>query len=349
MGIINYTEEKSLINELTQGKELANQLRNHLNSSSNQSTRQFLVEKILSTYEKSLSLLNKTTSMATDNQDVPITKRRRIDSLNDNCSPTSDQDCNFNHKDLCKKRKTMPRWTEYVQICTAKGNEGSLDDGYSWRKYGQKDILGANFPRGYYRCTHRHTQNCLATKQVQRTDEDATILEVTYRGSHSCSSIDLKSSSMVQSPVPSVINSDSVNYNSQRQQQNQSQDPFVKFGTEKVVDTKDEIFPSFTFPCAAIESDNKTDKDNIFMGDLILDQSIFIMSPELDNCFLMSDFGIGNTTHISQRSESDYTTDTFSAPTSVSNSPIGGEDLDFSMVKVEFDPNFPFDNPDFFS
>jgi len=25
--------------------------------------------------------------------------------------------------------------------------EGPLDDGYSWRKYGQKDILGAAHPR----------------------------------------------------------------------------------------------------------------------------------------------------------------------------------------------------------
>lgn len=25
--------------------------------------------------------------------------------------------------------------------------EGTPDDGYSWRKYGQKDILGAKFPR----------------------------------------------------------------------------------------------------------------------------------------------------------------------------------------------------------
>ena len=25
--------------------------------------------------------------------------------------------------------------------------EGHLDDGFSWRKYGQKDILGAKYPR----------------------------------------------------------------------------------------------------------------------------------------------------------------------------------------------------------
>ncbi|KAK1582425.1 hypothetical protein Q3G72_014824 [Acer saccharum] len=40
----------------------------------------------------------------------------------------------------------MPRWTEQVKVCSGTRLEGPLDDGYCWRKYGQKDILGANFP-----------------------------------------------------------------------------------------------------------------------------------------------------------------------------------------------------------
>ena len=44
-------------------------------------------------------------------------------------------------------RKTLPRWTEQVRVTIGTVPEGPLDDGYSWRKYGQKDILGANFPR----------------------------------------------------------------------------------------------------------------------------------------------------------------------------------------------------------
>lgn len=42
-------------------------------------------------------------------------------------------------------RKTMPRRREQVEVCL--GTEGNKEDGYSWRKYGQKDILGAKFPR----------------------------------------------------------------------------------------------------------------------------------------------------------------------------------------------------------
>ncbi|MBA0835324.1 hypothetical protein Goarm_007608, partial [Gossypium armourianum] len=40
---------------------------------------------------------------------------------------------------------------------------------------------------GYYRCTHRNVQGCLATKQVQRSDDDPTIFDVAYRGRHTCS------------------------------------------------------------------------------------------------------------------------------------------------------------------
>lgn len=50
-------EHNTLINELTQGREMANQLKNHLTPSSSRETREFLVEKILSSYEKALSML----------------------------------------------------------------------------------------------------------------------------------------------------------------------------------------------------------------------------------------------------------------------------------------------------
>ncbi|CAL5407597.1 unnamed protein product [Camellia sinensis] len=60
------------------------------------------------------------------------------------------------------------------------------DDGFAWRKYGQKEILGYKFPRGYYRCTHQKLYHCPAKKQVQRLDNDPFIFEITYRGDHTC-------------------------------------------------------------------------------------------------------------------------------------------------------------------
>ncbi|KAL7184137.1 hypothetical protein ACSBR2_026316 [Camellia fascicularis] len=60
------------------------------------------------------------------------------------------------------------------------------DDGFAWRKYGQKEILGHKFPRGYYRCTHQKLYHCPAKKLVQRLDNDPFIFEITYRGDHTC-------------------------------------------------------------------------------------------------------------------------------------------------------------------
>ncbi|KAI5428521.1 probable WRKY transcription factor 24 [Lathyrus oleraceus] len=56
-----------------------------------------------------------------------------------------------------------------------------LDDGYRWRKYGQKAVKNTTYPRSYYRCTH-HT--CNVKKQVQRLSKDTSIVVTTYEGIH---------------------------------------------------------------------------------------------------------------------------------------------------------------------
>lgn len=48
-------------------------------------------------------------------------------------------------------RNTLPiRWTKQIRVTSGIAVEGPLDDGYIWRKYGQKDILGATHPRYVY-------------------------------------------------------------------------------------------------------------------------------------------------------------------------------------------------------
>ncbi|KAL5813167.1 hypothetical protein ACOSQ3_028117 [Xanthoceras sorbifolium] len=191
-------EQNNLIRELTQGRELARQLQIHLNlpaatsnsSSSQEITREMLVQEIVSSYEKALSMLVGAVDQPAAPQLQPPTSGGGpgIESPPLSASPRSDQDSDRDQelKDGSKKRKATPRWTDRVRLSPGTGLEGTLDDGFSWRKYGQKDILGATYPRGYYRCTHRHVQGCLATKQVQRSDEDPMIFEITYRGRHTC-------------------------------------------------------------------------------------------------------------------------------------------------------------------
>ncbi|CAN1154052.1 Probable WRKY transcription factor 75 [Linum perenne] len=56
-----------------------------------------------------------------------------------------------------------------------------LDDGYRWRKYGQKAVKNNKFPRSYYRCTY---QGCNVKKQVQRLTKDEGLVITTYEGMH---------------------------------------------------------------------------------------------------------------------------------------------------------------------
>ncbi|KAG6475835.1 probable WRKY transcription factor 75 [Zingiber officinale] len=56
-----------------------------------------------------------------------------------------------------------------------------LDDGYRWRKYGQKAVKNSKFARSYYRCTH---QGCNVKKQVQRLSRDEGMVVTTYEGMH---------------------------------------------------------------------------------------------------------------------------------------------------------------------
>jgi F-box/leucine-rich repeat protein 2/20/WRKY transcription factor 33 len=54
------------------------------------------------------------------------------------------------------------------------------EDGYNWRKYGQKQVKGSENPRSYYKCTY---PNCPTKKKVERS-LDGQITEIVYKGSH---------------------------------------------------------------------------------------------------------------------------------------------------------------------
>uniref|UniRef100_A0A0E0JQD4 WRKY domain-containing protein n=1 Tax=Oryza punctata TaxID=4537 RepID=A0A0E0JQD4_ORYPU len=62
------------------------------------------------------------------------------------------------------------------------------DDGYQWRKYGQKKINNTNFPRSYYRCSYYRERRCPAQKHVQQRDgSDVPALHVVvYTHEHTC-------------------------------------------------------------------------------------------------------------------------------------------------------------------
>ncbi|XP_010559178.1 PREDICTED: probable WRKY transcription factor 23 [Tarenaya hassleriana] len=80
-------------------------------------------------------------------------------------------------KKINQKRKREPR----VAFMT-KSEVDHLEDGYRWRKYGQKAVKNSPFPRSYYRCT---TATCDVKKRVERSFTDTSIVVTTYEGQHS--------------------------------------------------------------------------------------------------------------------------------------------------------------------
>ncbi|KAL9435178.1 hypothetical protein AB3S75_021446 [Citrus x aurantiifolia] len=88
-----------------------------------------------------------------------------------------DQGCKENkRKGSRMKKATRPRFAFQTRSA-----DDILDDGYRWRKYGQKAVKNSLYPRSYYRCTH-HT--CNVKKQVQRLSKDTSIVVTTYEGIH---------------------------------------------------------------------------------------------------------------------------------------------------------------------
>ncbi|CAA0812974.1 Probable WRKY transcription factor 30 [Striga hermonthica] len=173
---VSDADMENVMQELSRGREQAMQLQSHLVNSRPSENYDPLIGKIIHSYDQAISMLGNRRPSAVTNQDSP---RSAASDDSDQAEPNRD------HPPY-GRRMSSAKWTQKVKVSLEMGIEGQLDDGFNWRKYGQKDILGAKYPRGYYRCTYRHGQGCLATKQVQRSDEDPTVFEITYRRQHTC-------------------------------------------------------------------------------------------------------------------------------------------------------------------
>ncbi|MBA0572838.1 hypothetical protein Golob_000146 [Gossypium lobatum] len=179
-------EKKKVVKQLVEGQDYANQLqillRNNNNNPSQQqqtehhlsSTKEQLVDKILSSFNQTLSELTSVNVASSHNQT----------GSNDDQLVKS-EDCSESRRPRpkgkrgCYKRKRAEQAWTVVSATT--------QDGHGWRKYGQKDILNSKHPRSYFRCTRKYDQGCRATKQVQRLEEDGSqMYRITYIGAHTC-------------------------------------------------------------------------------------------------------------------------------------------------------------------
>lgn len=302
------TATDMLVNELTQGQWLTRELESQLNSASIELCKS-LAQEILTSFEKAITTAKSYASCPNSGGAAGGTDSPR--SLISGSPHSEISELPF--KAERKKRKTQPKWTTQVKLGSGPEAEGPLDDGYSWRKYGQKEILGAKHPRGYYRCTHRNTKGCPAMKQVQRSDGNPAIFEVTYRGTHTCSR---KS----PSPPATAELSSCPNLDQQYHHQNQL---LLSFQTNLKVETEHPSSSSFSFPSTPIDEPGS--------------YTFSPASSTLDSCFKRSftDAFVSSAT-----SDSDFA-DIISGVTLSSEYPCMA-DMDFLLQSSELDADFPF-------
>ncbi|KAL2899776.1 putative WRKY transcription factor 70 [Bienertia sinuspersici] len=186
--------KQSIIKLLVNGKESANQLRNlfdqRLGFKAEDDDHQHVFDHhswvILNSIESCISMVK---SYDFDQQEIS-NKKRKVDQISDDqCSDhhspkseeTVDGKMSKERRGCYKRRRNCQSWS--IEATSL------IDDGYAWRKYGQKEILNTEYPRNYYRCTHKTDQNCQATKQVQQISSNPTKYNIIYNGQHTCKNL----------------------------------------------------------------------------------------------------------------------------------------------------------------
>ncbi|XP_042450438.1 probable WRKY transcription factor 41 [Zingiber officinale] len=307
-----------LMAELARALQLVRELESHLAHSALADSCKSLAPEILYSIQKSILMVQ---SSSLDGGGTPPSTTGDSPCFENPCPLSEEHDC----KQMKKNRKTLHKWTTQARLIPggAGGVEGPVDDGYSWRKYGQKDILGAKHPRAYYRCTHRNTQACPAVKQVQRSDEDPLLFNITYRGIHSClrrPHTDSASASEEQQSQRKKVKTERLDSEEAQEQAFLSMASMAEWG-----EMPPEIF--------SLLSAN---------DDVLIGNSTLVSPVTLDSTyFLMSPYPINEETSDSDLGEK------ISRANSASNSSL--VNMDVMLDELNLDQSFQFDASSFFS
>ncbi|XP_077216122.1 WRKY DNA-binding transcription factor 70-like [Tasmannia lanceolata] len=182
----NFSDDRKIATQgLINGHKFASELRiivQNLQGVSESMVMETLVEKTLKSIEGSYTALNSNEGRVGGQNPANIPaclsfSDEHINKLTDESVkiPVAMKD---RRRPTKRRRTTTETWT--------KVSAAPRDDGHAWRKYGQKEILGAKYPRCYFRCTHKNDQECQAIKQVQRREDDPSTYLITYMGQHTC-------------------------------------------------------------------------------------------------------------------------------------------------------------------
>ncbi|XP_058071446.1 disease resistance protein At4g27190-like [Magnolia sinica] len=262
-------EHKLLVNEVIEGLESAKELPIHLDMSS---PAGLLVKKIQSSLTNALSILKSSGQEV----ELPLTgpKASSSSTLSINKSLQS-EDSNQASNDMgnlvhCQKRRKPSMETKQMRVVCSETDPP--DDGYIWRKHGQKEITGSRFPRSYYRSSDRYEGGCTALKTVLiRSHDDPSMLDITYQGKHTC-----EQATRLMSLVPLV----------KEQEQQQQQQTLLHFPMEPKVSTDVQI-PSteLSLSCFPLASLGPSNPNNPIDFPCELDERIGIMDEVNEDAF----------------------------------------------------------------
>lgn len=208
---------RTAIQELAQGRDFTNQLQTLLTTPmipNDLESAEDLLMKILRSFSETISILS-----STEVSDFPAKRSACPDcqKSEDSGGESSKSSTIKDRRGSYKRRKNSDSFTKVTSTL--------IDDGYAWRKYGQKTILNTVHPRNYYRCTHKHDQGCQATKQVQKTEAEPSMYKITYNGHHTCQNI-LKAPQIISDSAFSP-NDSSVLFSFQSTNNHRQENPFL--------------------------------------------------------------------------------------------------------------------------
>ncbi|XVF24311.1 hypothetical protein REPUB_Repub13aG0116800 [Reevesia pubescens] len=143
------SNKKRVIQELVHGQECATQLQILFHKPCEQdgrlSSAEELVQKILRSFDDTLSVLSSVDSaevvsqnQPTCNDDSPCCDDRRSEDSSESRKRPASKD----KRGCYKRKKSAQTWTAV---------SATMDDGHAWRKYGQKEILNSKQPRDSYK------------------------------------------------------------------------------------------------------------------------------------------------------------------------------------------------------
>lgn len=108
-----------------------------------------------------------------------LSRSTQMDTVASGASVTEVDGDDFNHS-LSTSTRVQPPQSDLKGSGIPVVSDRLSDDGYNWRKYGQKHVKGSEFPRSYYKCTH---PNCEVKKLFERS-HDGQITDIIYKGTH---------------------------------------------------------------------------------------------------------------------------------------------------------------------